>query len=117
MVPTDAFTTPFFRFLAESFGVADTPDGYMLDTGHSGFLGTINALRAAHASTSPTTEQATLAAHCTHVLVLLQFFAAAERGETPTPDRTASWQTGVVADAAWQTLRQALQTTDDAVVA
>jgi hypothetical protein len=117
MIPTAEFTKWLFVLLAETFGVADTPSGYILDTGQSGLLGTINTLSAEVASAAPAPEQATIASHCGHVLFLLQYFAAYERGETPEPDWAGSWATRTVDDAAWQALRQELQTTYDALMA
>jgi len=117
MIPTPEFTKWFFILLAETFGVADTPDGYILDTGQSGLLGTINTLSAEVASAAPTPDQATIASHCGHVLFLLQYFAAYERGETPAPDWEGSWTTRVVDDGAWQALRDELRTTYDDVMA
>ena len=117
MIPTPEFTKWFFILLAETFGVADTPDGYILDTGQSGLLGTINTLSAEVASAAPTPDQATIASHCGHVLFLLQYFAAYERGETPAPDWEGSWTTRVVDDGAWQALRDELRTTYDGLTA
>src|SRR5262245_62215734 len=109
MIPTAEFTHWFFLLLAETLGVADTPNGRILDTGQSGLLGTIDTLSAEVASAAPTPEQATIASHCGHVLFLLQYFAAYERGETPTPDWASSWATRVVDEAAWLALRQELR--------
>jgi hypothetical protein len=117
MIPTAEFTKWFFLLLAETFGVADTPHGYILDTGQSGLLGTIDSLSAEAASAARGPEHATIASHCGHVLFLLQYFAAYERGETPAADWAGSWATRVVDDAAWQALRQELRTTYDAVMA
>ena len=117
MIPTAEFTKWFLLLLAETFGVADTPYGYILDTGQSGLLGTIDALSAEVASAAPTPEQATIASHCRHVLLLLQYYAAYERGETLEPDWSGSWAIRIVDDAAWQALRHELRTTYDALMA
>src|SRR5262245_50975052 len=117
MIQTADFTKWFFMLLAETFGVADWSSGYILDSGQSGLLGTIDRLSAQTASAARTPEQATIASHCAHVLFLLQFYAAYERGETPTPDWQASWATRVVDDAAWQALRGELRTTYDELMA
>ena len=116
MIPTAQFTHWFLLLLAEVFGVADTPDGRILDTGQSGLLGTITTLSPEVASAAPTPDQATIASHCGHVLFLLQYFAAYERGETPEADWEGSWATRVVDDAAWLALRQELQTTYDTLI-
>ena len=116
MIPTAQFTNWLFLLLAEIFGVADTPDGRILDTGQSGLLGTINALSAEVASAAPMKDQATIASHCGHVLFLLQYFAAYERGETPDADWEGSWAIRTIDDAAWLALRQELQTTYDNLI-
>lgn len=117
MIETATFTRPFLALLAETFGVGDASAGYILDTGQSGLIGTINTLSAAVASAAHTPDEATIAAHCGHILFLLRFFAAHERGETPEPDWPASWSTRVVDDAEWLALRHELQSTYDALVA
>lgn len=116
MIPSAEFTKWFLILLAETFGVADTSSSYILDTGQSGFFGTIDTLSAEVASAAPTPEQATIASHCGHVLLLLQYYAAYERGETLEPDWAGSWATPIVDDAAWQALRQELRTTYDALM-
>ena len=113
MIPTAEFTHWFFLLLAETLGVADTPHGRILDNGQSGLLGTINTLSAEVASAAPTPDQATIASHCGHILFLLQYFAAYERGETPEANWAGSWAIRTVDDAAWLALRQELQTTYD----
>src|SRR3712207_4599603 len=117
MTPTDDFKKWFFILLAETFGVADTPNGYMLETGQSGLLGTISKVSPEVASAAPSPEQATIASTCGHILFLLQYFAAYERGETPTPDWAGSWSTRVVDEEAWQALREELQGTYEEMVA
>lgn len=117
MIATTAFTHPFFVLLAETFGVSERSDGYFLDTGQSGLLGTITTLSATVASAARTSEEATIAAHCGHILFLLEFFAAYERGEAPSPDWTSSWTTRVVDEAQWKTLRHELQTSYTSLMA
>jgi hypothetical protein len=116
MIQTTTFTQPFFVLFAEAFGVSDLPSGYFLDTGQSGLLGTINTLSAEVASAARAPEEATIAAHCGHILFLLRFFAAYERGETPTPDWPGSWTTRVVDDAQWSALRHELKTAYETIV-
>lgn len=110
MIPTEDFKKWFLILLSETFGVADTPNGYILDTGQSGLIGTINTLGAEVASAAPAPGQATIASHCGHVRFLLQHFAAYERGETPDADWAGSWAIHAVDDAQWQALRDELQT-------
>lgn len=117
MLPTTAFTQAFFPLFAEAFGVSEAPNGYFLDSGQSGLLGTIAAISAEVASAARTPEDATIAAHCGHIRFLLAFFAAHERGETPAPDWPGSWATRSVDDAQWHALRQELRTSYTALVA
>ena len=113
----EVFTEPFFTFFAETFGVSPSPSGYFLDTGRSGLLGTINQLTAGAASAGGESGEITIAAHCGHILFLLNFFAAAERGETIAPDWESSWATRVVNDQEWQSLRESLHTAYEDFVA
>jgi hypothetical protein len=117
MFPATTFVRPLLVMLAEAFGVGETPNGYFLDTGQSGLMGTINALSAQTASAARTPEEATIAAHCGHILFLLRFFAAFERGETPEADWPGSWQTRVVDERDWDELRRDLQGEYDNLVA
>ena len=103
------FTEPFFLFFAEAFGVSDSPTGYFLDSGQAGILGTIDGLAATVASAGAAVGETTIAAHCGHLLFLLNFFAAVERGEMIEPDWQSSWTTKAVDEAAWRELRAALR--------
>jgi len=116
MQPT-VFTEPFFTFFAEAFGASPSPSGYFLDTGQSGLLGTINQLTAEAASAGGGSGETTIAAHCGHILFLLNLFAAVERGETTTPDWESSWAIRIVNNEAWQSLRASLQSTYEDIVA
>lgn len=103
------FTQPLFVFLEEAFGVTESPSGYFLDSGRSGILGTIDGLSATVASEPDARGGATIAGHCGHVLFLLRFFLAVERGESLEPDWQSSWATGAVTDAEWRALRTDLR--------
>ena len=116
MIPTGEFKSWFLLLLAEIFGVADTPDGRILETGRSGLMGTIDALSAEVASAAPAPDQAAIASHCGHVLFLIEYFAGYERGETPEADWEGSWAIRTVDDAAWLALRQELRTTYDTLM-
>jgi hypothetical protein len=111
------FTDPFFVFFAELFGVSDSPSGYFLDTGQSGLLRTIDKLTAEQASAGGEAGETTTAAHCNHILFLLNFFATVERGEKASPDWESSWAVSVVDDASWQSLRSALRSAYNDIVA
>ena len=116
MISTATFMQSFLTLFAETFGVSTLPSGYFLDTGQSGLLGTVNSVSAERASAARTPDDVTIAAHCGHILFLLRFFAAYERGETPTADWPSSWTTQVVDERAWSTLRHELQSAYDTVV-
>lgn len=116
MIPSETYAKWLLVLLAEIFGVADTPQGFVLDDGRSGLMGTINVLSAEQASFAPNVEQGTIASHCGHILFLLQFFAAHERGESPEADWQGSWAIRMVDAAAWQHLRDELQATYDQLV-
>jgi len=103
--------------MAETFGVSDSPNNYMLESGRAGLLGTVNALSAATASAALTPDEPTIAAHCGHILFLLSFFSAYEQGQTPAADWPGSWLSRIVDEPAWAALRQQLQSTYDSVVA
>ena len=110
MIVTTSFTQPFFVLFAEAFGVSEHSDGFFLDSGQSGLLGTVSTLSAKVASASRTPEEATIAAHCGHILFLLKFFAARERGEEPNTDWASSWTTRVVDETQWKAVQHELQT-------
>lgn len=117
MIPINEFKQAFFPLLAEIFGVADTPHGFMLDTGTSGLMGTINTLSAETASAAPNDDQGTIASHCGHLLFLLNLFIDYERGKPIQPDWASSWTTRAVDDTEWQKLRDDLQKAYEDVVA
>lgn len=105
----DVFRPWALTLLAEVFGVADPASSYILDSGRDGLLGTIDTLSAEVASRAPTPDQATIASHCGHILFLVNYFAAYERGETPEADWPGSWSIRVVDEIAWQALRSDLR--------
>lgn len=117
MAQTTDFKKWLLILLAETFGVSDSPDGYILDSGRSGLIGTISTLSAEAASATRAPSQNSIASHCAHILLIVNYFAAYERGETLDPDWAGSWSTCVVDDAAWQALRSELQSSYDKVVA
>lgn len=112
-----AFAQTFFALFAEAFGVAETDDAYFLDSSRAGLLPTIDTLSAELVSIRRSEDDATIAAHCGHVLFLLRFFAAHQRGETPTADWAGSWATPIVDEPAWRELRDAIRSTYDEIVA
>jgi hypothetical protein len=110
------FTDPFFIFFEELFGLTDSPSGYFLDNGRAGLLGTIDQLTAEQASAGAASGQTTIAAHCNHILFLLNLFLAEERGETTHPDWKSSWAVNSVDNDSWQSLRSAIRAAYDEVV-
>ena len=117
MLTEDEFKSPLLVFLAEVFGVSDAPGGYFLDTGRSGLLGTLDEIDAATASTPLKSGPDTIASHSAHVLYILSFFAAHERGENPEHDWPSSWRAYQVDEEAWKVLRNELRGTYESVVA
>src|SRR5262245_43296602 len=109
MIQAADFTKWASILLDETFGVSETSDAYFLDSNRSGLLATIDELSAEQASTVRPPEQLSIAAHCGHVLFLLNQFIAADQGQTPSDDWAGSWATRTVGDAAWQALRSDLQ--------
>src|SRR5882724_12216659 len=103
--------------LGEVFGVTDSPEGYMLENGHAGLMGTINGLSAATASARLAPGEPTIAAHCGHILFLLSFHLGHELGQNPAADWEESWARHAVDEPAWAALRGQLQATYDTVVA
>jgi hypothetical protein len=112
----EVFTEPFFIFFEELFGTSDSPSGYFLDNGQSGILGTIDRLTAAQASAGGESGQATIAAHCCHILLLLDIFISEEKGEPIRPDWKGSWAVNTVDEASWGSLRTAIRTAYDGIV-
>lgn len=104
-IKVDEFKNPLLMLLAEAFGVSDAANGFFMDDGHSGLLGTLDGLTAVTASARLRPVNATIAAHTNHVLFLLDLFMAYERGEQPSHDWEGSWKVQLVDDAAWDALR------------
>jgi hypothetical protein len=103
--------------LAETFGASDSPNGYILDDGRTGLLGAIGGLSTERASAARSAGQATIASHCAHILLIVNYFATYERGETMEPDWAGSWTSPTVDDAAWQALRNDLRASYDTMMA
>ena len=105
MIQTEDFTKNISLLFAEIFGASDSPHGFVLDTGRSGLLGTIDALTAEVASATPRPDESTIASHCGHILFLLKTYDAYEQGQQPQMDWPASWAIRAVDEEAWATLR------------
>jgi hypothetical protein len=99
------FKNNLLTLLPEAFGVSDAPNGYMLDDGHAGLLGTLEQVDAATASAGLRPQNATVAAHTNHILLLLDLFVAYDHGEQPQADWEGSWKVQQVDAAAWDALR------------
>ena len=100
------------RLFAELVDGANRPSGgFVLNTGDSGLVRSLDALSAADASRC-VNDGATIAAHAQHVrygLSLMNRWAA--EGGNPFADATwdAAWKTSAVDDAAWQEIRHGLR--------
>jgi hypothetical protein len=95
-------------------------DGWMLNTGDSGLLRSLDVLSAADASRPPASGAASIAAHVEHVrygLSLMNRWLRGERNPFAAADWTESWTRTTVTDAEWSALRQALVTEARALLA
>lgn len=117
MIKTEDFVKHLTALLTEAFGVLDSPDVFFLDSGRDGLLGTVDGIGADTASRPLKPGRETIAAHCGHVLYLLQLFDAYDQGQTPQPDWAASWNTNEVDEASWRRLRADLRAAYDSVLA
>jgi hypothetical protein len=109
MIDTAVFKRSLGSLLAEAFGVSPAAHGFFLDSGSAGLLGTIAGLSAETASATLSAGEETIAAHCGHLLYVLELFDGYERGEQPAPDWEGSWSTSKVDEAAWESLRTELR--------
>jgi hypothetical protein len=116
MIAPAVLATSLRTLMAETFGVSDSPDNYMLENGRAGLLGTIDALSAATASAALAPSEPTIAGHCGHILFLLSFFGAFDVGQTPVADWEESWANHALDEAAWAALRGQLHSTYATVV-
>src|SRR5262245_19545514 len=116
MIKVEDFTQNLSAFFTEIFGASDSPNGYILDTGRSGLLGTIDGLSAAVASATPRPDESTIASHCGHILFLLKTYDAYEQGYQPKLDWPGSWAIRTVDEEAWATLRANLHAAYEIVV-
>jgi hypothetical protein len=110
MIQTSDFQKWVGILWAELFGVTSADSGYFLDDGQSGLCGSLAAVNAQTASTSPRPGGETIASHSAHVLYFLNWFLAHTRGENPPADWPGSWRTQTVTEAEWDTLRRELRT-------
>jgi hypothetical protein len=109
MIDTAVFKRSLGNLLAEAFGVSPAEHGFFLDSGSAGLLGTIEELSAQIASATLGAGEETIAAHCGHLLYVLELFDGYERGQPPKPNWKASWSTSTVDEAAWDNLRSELR--------
>jgi hypothetical protein len=110
------FKNTLLTLLPETFGVSDAPNGFLLDHGRAGLLGTLAGVDAATASARRRPANATIASHTNHILLLLDLYAAYDRGEQPHADWEGSWQTPLVDAAAWDKLRGEVRARYDSVI-
>ena len=106
------FKEVLLTLLAEAHGVREfAPQSVFLDSIEDGLFGQINSIDAETASARLAESHETIAAHGFHLLYTLKWFLAAERGEPFQPDWQGSWETQIVNDEQWQTLRDDLRAT------
>ena len=87
--------------LQETFGDPSQPAAYFLDSASSGYFGVLEKTGAELASQSLKPGNATVAAHCSHVVFLLQVVEKYLRGE--------DWHVTTVNEAEWDLIRKSLR--------
>jgi hypothetical protein len=98
------------RMLREAFDGAPGPWTYFTDTARgTGVLATIDGLSASQASHPGGPGHTTVAGHVHHLSSSIALATRALRGESTSRDRSHSWTTSVVDEAAWVTLRSGLR--------
>jgi hypothetical protein len=98
--------------LQETFGVSTQPAAYFLDSASSGYFGVLEKVGAELASRSPQPGNATVAAHCNHVVFLLQVVENYLRGEdfkTNKEDWEDNWHVLTVSESEWNLIRKVLR--------
>jgi len=98
--------------IQETFGVALQPAAYFLDSVSSGYFGVLENVGAELASQSLKPGNATVAAHCSHVVFLLQVVEKYLRGEdikTNREDWEDNWHVTTVSESEWNLIRKSLR--------
>jgi hypothetical protein len=98
--------------LQETFGDPSQPAAYFLDSASSGYFGVLEKTGAGLASQSLKPGNATVAAHCSHVVFLLQVVEKYLRGEdlkTRKEDWEEDWHVTTVNEAEWDLIRKSLR--------
>ena len=98
--------------LQETFGDPSQPADYFLDSASSGYFGVLEKTWAELASQSLKPGNATVAAHCSHVVFLLQVVEKYLRGEdlkTRKEDWEEDWHVTTVSEAEWDLIRKSLR--------
>ena len=108
-VPTAALLRPFLFILDEFAGQPPkpTPGSACLDR-DTGWLQTLAAIDAEHASRPIAPGGTSIAAQTAHTAYYVELIEAGMRGAEPVSDWPGSFQPAVVDDAAWQALRERL---------
>jgi len=105
--------------LHETFGLSTQPGAYFLDSGSSGYFGVLETVGADLASQPLKPGNATVAAHCNHVVFLLQVVEKYLRGEdikTKKEDWEATWQVITVSESEWNLTRNLLRDRFDQLI-
>lgn len=117
MIATADFKQWLLILLEETFGMADTPSGYYMDTGRAGLLTTLDQIDAAQASAALRSGNETVASHAGHVLAFMRYFAAREQDQPYEMDWAGSWKDRAVSEPQWHALRADLRRTYEGIVA
>ncbi len=109
-VPTQALLRPFLFILDEFAGhpPKTTPGSACLDR-DTGWLQTLAAIDAAHASRPIVAGGTSIAAQTAHAAYYVELIEAGMRGAEPVSDWPGSFQPAIVDEAAWQAQRERLQ--------
>jgi hypothetical protein len=106
------FQRALSNMLTEIFSGPPGEEAYVLNPGDPGLLRQLDTIDAKTASTPPTPDQKTIAAHVDHVqfgLVILNRWASSEPNPWAGADFNASWQRTTVSDDQWRALRDGLR--------
>jgi hypothetical protein len=104
------------KLLIEIFNGPPTAEAYILNPGDQGLLRQLESIPAAVASTRPTPDKPSIAAHADHLcygLEMLNRWISGEENPWATADWNASWQRNTVTEEQWRTLCQKLRQAAD----
>lgn len=111
-VETPLFQEAIGRILAEVMEGPPGTEGFLLNPGDRGLVGTLDGIDERLASRRTRDGRASIAAHVDHVVYgfsLLNRWAAGEPNPWATADWEASWQRNTVTAEEWHALRDRLR--------